>query len=170
MTKDEKQKLVEACKAKRNKNPNGDKFERGKNSGILMCTAIINSMPTTEEAKETNYQHYKKDVKALFCKMAIREMSAGDVLFKLQKISGDDIIAQAESMFCTDAILDWLYKPYVPKPDYELTEFERDLLESVENKKFSFYNTPVLIEMQRKGYFKDIPNDVSIEDILKSCE
>lgn len=51
-----------------------------------------------------------------------------------------------------------------------LSKFERDLLESMPNKKFTFWNCPELCEMKRRGYFKGIPSDAKIKDILAKCE
>lgn len=65
-------------------------------------------------------------------------------------------------MFGTDKVVHDLHGKY------KLTKFEKDLLESEFNKKFTFYNIPLLMEMQRKGYFKNIPDAVPIEEILNN--
>lgn len=49
-----------------------------------------------------------------------------------------------------------------------LSKFERDLLESMPNQYFTFWNCPELCEMKRRGYFKGIDN--RIEDVISSSE
>lgn len=61
-----------------------------------------------------------------------------------------------------DAVIQDMYN------QYKLTRFEKDLLESECNKKFTFYNIPILMEMQRRGYYKNIPDNTPIEEILKN--
>lgn len=51
----------------------------------------------------------------------------------------------------------------------KLSQFEIDLLESMPNQYFTFWNCPELCEMQRRGYFKGIPCISKIKDVLASC-
>lgn len=62
-------------------------------------------------------------------------------------------------------------KPY-QKPTYKLTKFEYDLLnahkDSGTQKCLSNYRP--LLELNEKGYFKDIDTKIPIREILDNCE
>lgn len=71
---------------------------------------------------------------------------------------------------CHKRAMKWLKQQYI-KPTYELTIFENDLLQSYSNiYKYKFKAIPVLTEMRKKGYFKGIDRDATIEDILANCD
>lgn len=66
-------------------------------------------------------------------------------------------------------IVRWLLKPYEP-PKYKLTKFEYDLL-NVQATHWYYLKTFGFFErLMAKGYFKDIPIDVTVKDILDNCE
>lgn len=56
------------------------------------------------------------------------------------------------------------------KPKYKLSRFECDLLDSCYDYMCFIKDSWMLDNMHDKGYFKDIPNDVPIKDILDNCE
>lgn len=71
---------------------------------------------------------------------------------------------------CHKRVMKWLKQQYI-KPTYELTIFENDLLQSYSNiYKYKFKAIPVLTRMKGKGYFKDVDEDATIEDILADCD
>lgn len=61
-----------------------------------------------------------------------------------------------------------LTSPY-KKPAYKLTKFEKDLLQSFLDT-YAFKNISSLTEMRKKGYFKSVDMNATIEDILANCE
>lgn len=73
---------------------------------------------------------------------------------------------------CRKKGIKWLKQQYT-KPTYELTKFENDLLQSylkghLRGNKFK--SVLVLNRMKEKGYFKDVDEDATIEDILADCD
>ena len=83
--------------------------------------------------------------------------------------------------------LGWLEEE---KPKYELTKFESDLLKTYKeplykitwkkfytlrvfegklgNKSISRYKA--LSDMKKRGFFKNVPSDIAINEILRNCE
>lgn len=73
---------------------------------------------------------------------------------------------------CHKRTVEWLKQTYI-KPKYELTKFEIDLLQGYLKGFFSGYefkNITTLNRMKKKGYFKGVDRDATIEDILADCE
>lgn len=73
---------------------------------------------------------------------------------------------------CHKRTVEWLKQPYI-NPTYMLTKFEQDLLQSCSQgytPKYQFKNINFLTEMRKKGYFKGVDRDATIEDILAKCE
>ena len=73
---------------------------------------------------------------------------------------------------CRKKGIEWLKQQYT-KPTYELTKFENALLQSylkghLRGNKFK--SVLVLNRMKEKGYFKDVDEDATIEDILADCD
>lgn len=86
-----------------------------------------------------------------------------------------NIKLECEGIPCSECpykkiIIDWLLEEY--KEPIQLTQFEYDLLGLYSYGKsssgFDFFNT--LRSMKRKGYFKNIDEDMEINDILNNCE
>lgn len=74
---------------------------------------------------------------------------------------------------CHKKRIEWLKQPYI-KPTYKLTKFEQDLLQSYLKSSllsgYEFKSIVILKRMKGKGYFKDIDEDATIEDILADCD
>lgn len=76
----------------------------------------------------------------------------------------------------TDAkadLINWLLAPYEePKPLYRLRQFEYDLIQAHQEAygDNSLLNWEFLKEWQKKGYLRNIPDDVGVGDILKNAE
>lgn len=67
------------------------------------------------------------------------------------------------------SICDWLLSPYEePKPN-KLSKFEHDLLECYHSG-YAIKDFWQLEKMVDKGYFKGVPTNARIEDILDNCE
>lgn len=73
---------------------------------------------------------------------------------------------------CHKRTVEWLKQPYI-KPTYKLTNFEIDLLQSFlkgHPLRYQFKNINALTEMRKKGYFKGVDEDATLEDILANSE
>ena len=72
---------------------------------------------------------------------------------------------------CIEGKFRWLKKPY-QKPTYKLTKFEYDLLNAHKDSGMQkcLSNYRPLLELNEKGYFKDIDTSVPIHKILANCE
>lgn len=71
---------------------------------------------------------------------------------------------------CHKRTVEWLKQPYI-KPTYKLNKFEINLLQIYLNiYKYEFKNIPVLTRMKEKGFFKDVDENATIEDILANSE
>ena len=120
---------------------------------------------------ETNLDHYKNVIQ-------------GNGMWNLAVVEGKpkrcDCIACGDCDFykdgteyCLKESMDWLKQQYT-KPTYELTKFENDLLQSYLKSSllsgYEFKSIPILKRMKGKGYFKDVDEDATIEDILADCE
>lgn len=74
---------------------------------------------------------------------------------------------------CHKKRIEWLKQPYI-KPTYKLTKFEQDLLQSYLKSSllsgYEFKSIVILKRMKGKGYFKNIDEDATIEDILADCD
>ena len=68
--------------------------------------------------------------------------------------------------------MDWLKQPR-KAPAIKLTKFEIDLLQSCSqgySPEYQFKNINSLTEMRKKGYFKGVDRDATLEDILANSE
>lgn len=69
-------------------------------------------------------------------------------------------------------VMDWLKQPR-KAPAIKLTKFEQDLLQSCSqgySPEYQFKNINSLTEMRKKGYFKGVDRDATLEDILANSE
>lgn len=73
---------------------------------------------------------------------------------------------------CHKRTIEWLKQLY-KAPTIKLTKFEIDLLQSCSqgySPKYQFKNINSLTEMRKKGYFKGVDRDATLEDILANSE
>lgn len=73
---------------------------------------------------------------------------------------------------CHEKAIKWLEQPY-KAPAIKLTNFEIDLLQSCSqgySPEYQFKNINSLTEMRKKGYFKGVDRDATLEDILANSE
>ena len=122
---------------------------------------LIDRLLKAEEHQETNLEHYAS--KSLTEKYGYSPFMSCDT----------DTLAIAlkdgwEKTFNWSDPIQWLLSPYEP-PKYKLSKLEYDLLECYHSG-YAIKDFWQLEKMLDKGYFKDIPNDVQIEDILDNCE
>lgn len=116
---------------------------------------LIDCLLKAEEKKDTNLKHY----------IYVIYMN-DDVYSANLKESAIEDFNKSEA----DDFYKWLLSPYEePKPTYKLTQFGYDLLKCCDVH-CCIYEFWLLDEMYRKGYFKGIPTNVPIKDILDNCE
>ena len=123
-----------------------------------------------EQNQETNLDHFQQEI-----------LEKG--LWNLAVVKGrpercdhtkciDCELSKDRSRGCHEKVMDWLKQPR-KAPAIKLTKFEIDLLQSCSqgySPKYQFKNINSLTEMRKKGYFKGINRDATIEDILANCE
>lgn len=119
---------------------------------------------------ETNLDHYKNEIQ-------------GNGMWNLAVVKGKpkrcDCVACADCDFykdkskgCFEGSMDWLKQQHI-KPTYKLTKFENDLVQSYSKgflSGYEFKKISTLNRMKRKGHFKGVDEDATIEDILADCE
>ena len=122
-----------------------------------MIGELINRLVKAEERQETNLEHWYDsfDRTTLCTYIRLREEAC-----RFYKDSD------------ADTMLDWLLSPYEEPPKCKLSKLEYDLLDFCKqyNDTQVIKDWAVLMEMQNKGHYKDIPTDVTIGDILENAE
>lgn len=123
-----------------------------------------------EQNQETNLDHFKHEI-----------IDIEDFTFAVR----NGKVVPCEDCKCSECFLDdpntncfekrieWLLHKY-EQPKYKLTQFEQDLLQSYLKSSllsgYEFKSIVILKRMKGKGYFKDIDEDATIEDILADCD
>lgn len=119
-----------------------------------------------EEKAETNYEHFKDEI-------------VQKVKYNLAVVNGEPKPCEDTNCdecdfkcsCCGEKRFEWLASPY-KKPTYKLKQCEYDLLNAYKNsgmrKCISNYGT--LLELYKKGYFKDIDTSIPIHEILDNYE
>lgn len=120
-----------------------------------------------EIKKETNYEHYKDKI-------------IKDGIWNLALVNGKP--KRCHNVYCNDCdfktsreckkkLEEWLKHPY-KKPTYKLTQCEYDLLNAYKNSgmRQCISNYGTLLELYKKGYFKDIGTSIPIHEILDNYE
>lgn len=124
-----------------------------------------------EQNQETNLDHFQQEI-----------LEKG--LWNLAVVKGrpercdhtkclDCELSKDRSRGCHEKVRDWLKQPY-KSPAIKLTKFEIDLLQSYLKSSllsgYEFKSIAILKRMKGKGYFKDVDEDATIEDILADCD
>lgn len=122
-----------------------------------------------EEKQETNFEHYKDEIiEGWMLDLAL-------VDGKLKRCSLVDCneceFNPGANKGCKQRLIEWLKKPY-QKPTYKLTKFEYDLLNAHKDSGMQkcLSNYRPLLELNEKGYFKDIDTKIPIREILDNCK
>ena len=122
-----------------------------------------------KEKPETNYEHYKDEIiEGWMLDLAL-------VDGKLKRCSRVDCneceFNPGANKGCEQRLIEWLKKPY-QKPTYKLTKFEYDLLNAHKDSGMQkcLSNYRPLLELNEKGYFKDIDTKIPIREILDNCK
>lgn len=123
-----------------------------------------------ENQPETNLDHFQQEI-----------LEKG--LWNLAVVKGrpercdhtkciDCELSKDRSRGCHEKVMNWLKQPY-KAPAIKLTNFEIDLLQSCSqgySPEYQFKNINSLTEMRKKGYFKGVDRDATLEDILANSE
>lgn len=119
-----------------------------------------------EENKETNFEHFKNEIKDKQFDFAVMD---GKVL-QCKNCFCDGCLFNSSNCMCDVMKIKWLYKLH--KKKYKLTQFEYDLLNAYKNSgmRQCISNYGTLLELYKKGYFKDIGTSIPIHEILGNCE
>lgn len=118
-----------------------------------------------EEKQETNLDHYFEDLLK----------TGGRYAFVNGKIKHCWNTRCCDCAFkggnCHGEKIKWLASPY-EKPIYKLTQCEYDLLNAYKNSgmRQCISNYGTLLELYKKGYFKDIGTSIPIHEILDNYE
>lgn len=133
------------------------------NEGVHLLEGLVNEH--FEEKQETNLDHYFEDLLK----------TGGRYAFVNGKIKHCWNTRCCDCAFkggnCHGEKIKWLASPY-EKPIYKLTQFEYDLLNAYKNSgmRQSISNYGTLLELYKKGYFKDIGTSIPIHEILDNYE
>lgn len=124
-----------------------------------------------EQNQETNLDHFQQEI-----------LEKG--LWNLAVVKGrpercdhtkciDCELSKDRSRGCHEKVMEWLEQPY-KNSAIKLTKFEIDLLQSYLKSSllsgYEFKSIAILKRMKGKGYFKDVDEDATIEDILADCD
>ena len=120
-----------------------------------------------EEKAETNYEHYKDEIIENY---GFTFALVDGKPHKCACVSCSDC-EFSTGHGCSEKIKEWLKNPY-KKPTYKLSQFEFDLLNAYKNSgmRRCISNYGTLLELYKKGYFKEIGTSIPIHEILDNCE
>lgn len=118
-----------------------------------------------EQKQETNLEHYFEYLSKL--KMSDFALIDG----RVTQCLGTGCSECDFNGDCIEGKFKWLKQPY-EKPTYKLTKFEYDLLNAHKDSGMQkcLSNYRPLLELNEKGYFKDIDTSVPIHKILDNCK
>lgn len=119
-----------------------------------------------EQNQETNLDHYKDEVlEECMWNLAVAKGKPT----RCDRISCSDCeFSKDRSEGCHEKAMKWLKQP-CKAPAIKLTKFEIDLLQSCSqgySPEYQFKSINSLTEMRKKGYFKGVDRDATLEDIL----
>lgn len=120
-----------------------------------------------EEKQETNYEHFKDEI-IENCAWTLALVDGKP--HKCNSVNCSDC-GFSTGHGCNEKIKEWLKSPY-EKPTYKLTQLEYDLLNAYKNSgmRQCISNYGTLLELYKKGYFKDIGTSIPIHEILDNYE
>lgn len=144
--------------------------ELGRETALQLAAWLEELKQYREQNQETNLDHFQQEI-----------LEKG--LWNLAVVKGrpercdrtkciDCELSKDRSRGCHAKVMDWLKQPR-KAPAIKLTKFEIDLLQSYSqgySPEYQFKNINSLTEMRKKGYFKGVDRDATLEDILADCE
>lgn len=118
-----------------------------------------------EEKQETNFEHYFE---------YLSKLNMGDFALIDGRVTQCLGTGCSECDFngdCIEGKFRWLKQPY-KEPTFKLSQFECDLLNAYKNSgmRQCISNYGTLLELYKKGYFKDIGTSIPIHEILDNYE
>ena len=118
-----------------------------------------------EDKQETNFEHYFE---------YLSKLNMGDFALIDGRVTKCSVTQCSECDFngdCIEGKFRWLKQPYKKLP-YKLSQWEHDLLNAYKNSgmRQCISNYGTLLELYKKGYFKDIGTNIPICEILDNCE
>lgn len=144
--------------------------ELGRETALQLAAWLEELKQYKEEKLETNLDRFQQEI-----------LEKG--LWNLAVVKGrpercdhtkciDCELSKDRSRGCHEKVMNWLKQPY-KAPAIKLTNFEIDLLQSCSqgySPEYQFKNINSLTEMRKKGYFKGVDRDATLEDILANSE
>ena len=122
------------------------------------------------QKQETNLDHYKRKIlEECLWGLAVvkgKPKRCSETVCGGCDFNKDELEVHLEG--CIKKSMDWIKQQYI-KPNYKITKFEKDLLQSCLGT-YEFKDVRLLTRMKEKGYFKSINEDAMIEDILANCD
>lgn len=123
-----------------------------------------------EPNQETNLDHFQQEIleKGLWNLAVVKGRPE-----RCDRVKCIDCeLSKDRSRGCHAKVMDWLKQPR-KAPAIKLTKFEQDLLQSCSqgySPEYQFKNINSLTEMRKKGYFKGVDRDATLENILANSE
>lgn len=145
--------------------------ELGRETALQLAAWLEELKQYKEEKQETNLDHFQQEI-----------LEKG--LWNLAVVKGrpercdhtkciDCELSKDRSRGCHEKVMNWLKQPR-KAPAIKLTKFEIDLLQSYLKSSllsgYEFKSIVILKRMKGKGYFKDVDEDATIEDISANSE
>lgn len=131
---------------------------------INLLTRLVNEH--FEEKTETNYEYFKDEI---IENCGFTFALVGGKPHKCACVNCNDC-GFSTGHGCTEKIKEWLKKPHEkPVSVYKLTKFEKELLECY-SAVYSFKELNTLMAIKKYGLFRNVPDNVSINEILRNCE
>lgn len=119
----------------------------------------------SEQKQETNLEHYLE----YLSKLNMSEFALIDG--RVTRCLGTGCSECDFNGDCIEGKFRWLKQPY-KEPTFKLSQFEYDLLNAYKNSgmRQCISNYGTLLELYKKGYFKDIGTSIPIHEIIENCE
>lgn len=145
--------------------------ELGRETDLQLAAWLEELKQYKEQNQETNLDHFKQEVLEK-CMWNLAVVDGRPKQCNETRCSKCEFNKKGPRE-CHKKRIEWLKQPYI-KPTYKLTKFEQDLLQSYLKSSllsgYEFKSIAILKRMKGKGYFKDIDEDATIEDILADCD
>lgn len=145
--------------------------ELGRETALQLAAWLEELKQYKEQNQETNLDHFKQEVLEK-CMWNLAVVDGRPKQCNETRCSKCEFNKKGPRE-CHKKRIEWLKQPYI-KPTYKLTKFEQDLLQSYLKSSllsgYEFKSIVILKRMKGKGYFKDIDEDATIEDILADCD
>lgn len=130
------------------------------NEGVHLLEGLVNEH--FEEKKESNFEHYKDEIKCAGYDFALVNGKPTTCKWLLC-----DQCFFKDRLLCSKKRMEWMLKPF--KRKYQLTQFEYDLLEQFLTS-YKLKEITMIMKLKTKGYFNNINFDLTVGEVLDNCE